>query len=244
MTIIPQIEGLVHVPGLRGNPERVYTKTSSVGPTFPGTFENYVASVISRWQAGDKDTLGQLGAWLEHLGLSWKVDARSVDDTRVELRVGRLLHSRRGGAHDMVNVADAGFGLSQVLPVLVAMLAAQPGQLVYLDQPEIHLHPRAQCALARVLADVARRRIRLVVETHSALLLREIQTLVAKGQLAPDLVKLHWFKRNPDDGVTTMSTADLDQNGAYGDWPEDFDEVHLDAEKAYLDAVEEKAAPS
>jgi predicted ATPase len=243
--LMPEIEGLIHVPGLRGNPERTYSKTSAVGPSFPGTFHDYAASVISNWQASDKAALEQLGAWLEALGLTWKVDARSVDDTRVELRVGRLLRSRRGGAHDMVNVADAGFGLSQVLPVLVALLAARPGQLVYLEQPEIHLHPRAQRRLAGVLAAAAQRGARLVVETHSALLLREIQTLVAKGHLAPDLVKLHWFKRNPEDGVTAMSTADLDQNGAFGDWPEDFDEVHLGAEKDYLDAVEEKvAAPS
>jgi hypothetical protein len=241
--ITPEIEGLIHVPGLRGNPERTY-KTSSVGPNFPGTFEHYVASVISKWQASDKAALEQLGAWLDTLGLTWKVDARSVDDTHVELQVGRLSHSRRGGAQDMVNVADAGLGLSQVLPVLVALLAARPGQLVYLEQPEIHLHPLAQRRLAGVLAAAAQRGIRLVVETHSELLLREIQTLVAKGQLAPDLVKLHWFKRDPQDGVTALSTADLDQNGAFGNWPEDFGEVHLGAEKDYLDAVEEKAAPS
>src|SRR5438552_2754974 len=83
--IIPEIEGIIHVPGLRGNPERTYTKTTSVGPNFPGTFENYVASVVSQWQASEKDRLGQLGEWLEQLGLTWKVDARSVDDTRVEL---------------------------------------------------------------------------------------------------------------------------------------------------------------
>jgi predicted ATPase len=141
----------------------------------------------------------------------------------------------------MVNMADVGFGLSQVLPVLVALLVAQPGQLVYLEQPEIHLHPLAQRRLAGVLAAAAKRGIRVVLETHSALLLRQIQTLVAKGDLATDLVKLHWFKRNPGDGITQLFTADLDENGAFGeDWPEDFDEIHLTAEKDYLDAVEKR----
>ena len=239
--IIPEIEGIIHVPGLRGNPERTYTKTTSVGPNFPGTFENYVASVVSQWQSGDDRLLGRLGKWLEELGLTWKVDARSVDDTRVELRVGRLLHGRRGGAYDMVNIADVGFGVSQILPVLVALLAARPGQLVYLEQPEIHLHPLAQRRLAAILGSAAKTGVRVVLETHSALLLREIQTLVAKAEIAPDLVKLHWFKRNPTDGITELFTADLDKNGAYGEWPEDFDEIHLASEKDYLDAVEGKA---
>jgi predicted ATPase len=239
--LIPEIEGIIHVPGLRGNPERTYTKTTSVGPNFPGTFENYVASVVAQWQSSDGGLLGQLGKSLEELGLTWKVDARSVDDTRVELRVGRLLHGRRGGAHDMVNIADVGFGVSQTLPVLVALLAAHPGQIVYLEQPEIHLHPLAQRRLAGIVASAAKRGVRVVMETHSSLLLREVQTLVAAEKMPADLVKLHWFKRNPEDGITELFTADLDANGAYGEWPEDFDDVHLDSEKAYLDAVEQVA---
>jgi len=81
----------------------------------------------------------------------------------------------------------------------------------------------------------------VVVETHSALLLREMQTLVATAKLPGDLVKLHWFKRNADDGITQLFTADLDKNGAYGDWPEDFGEIQLASEKDYLDAVEKES---
>ena len=61
----------------------------------------------------------------------------------LKLQVGRLLHDRTNET-DMVNIADVGFGVSQVLPVLVALIAAEPGQLVYLEQPELHLHPRAK----------------------------------------------------------------------------------------------------
>ncbi len=75
------------------------------------------------------------------------------------------------------------------------------------------------------------------VETHSSLLLKSIQTLVATGDLSEDLVKLHRLRRRPD-GVTEIQSANLDRRGAFGDWPEDFDEVMLDSEKAYLDAVE------
>jgi hypothetical protein len=178
-----QIEGIIHVPGLRGNPERNYNRTTSVGPNFPGTFESYVASVISQWQTDSPSKIDKLGGELEKLGLTWKVEAKSLDDTQVELRVGRLPHSQRGGAYDMVSIADVGFGVSQTLPVLVALLVAQPNQIVYIEQPEIHLHPIAQRHMAHVLADAAKRGVRVVVETHSSLLLREVQTLVAEGEM-------------------------------------------------------------
>jgi len=237
---IPDLQALIHLPGLRGNPRRTYAK-SAAGPLFPGTFENYVASIIAQWQSTNDSRLTELGLALGEMGLTWKVKAEPVDDTQVELRVGRLTHSRRGGAHDLVSIADVGFGVSQSLPVVVALIAARPGQVVYLEQPEIHLHPRAQRRLAHVLSDAANRGVIVVAETHSSLLLREVQTIVATGKLSTDKVKLHWVQRQ-DDGRTVVTPADLDENGAYGDWPEDFDEVELDAEKTYLDAVENREA--
>lgn len=143
----------------------------------------------------------------------------------------------------MVSIADVGFGVSQTLPLLVALFAAEPGQLVFIEQPEIHLHPRAQTALAQVLAAAAQCGVRVVVETHSSLLLLGIQTLVAEGALAPSLVKLHWFRRRLDKGDTEIVSADLDEAGTFdSEWPEDFADVALRAESRFLDAVEERHA--
>jgi len=197
-----------------------------------------VASLVFQWQTDKSDKLTELGTSMEELGLSWKVTAKAIDDTQVELRVGRLPHGKRGGAHDMVSIADVGFGVSQSLPVLVALIEAKAGQIVYLEQPEIHLHPKAQRGLARTLCRAAMRGVVLIVETHSALLLREVQTLVALGKMPKDQVTFHWLQRN-EEGATIVSTAALDDDGAYGDWPEDFDATELDAEQAYLDAVEQ-----
>lgn len=228
------IRRIVHVPGLRGNPGRTYN-TAGVGSEFPGLFENYVASIVNYWQETKDERLIKLGQALEFLGLNWKVEARQINDVQIELLVGRL--SRSGSASDTVSIADVGLGVSQTLPVLVALLVAEPGQLVYLEQPEIHLHPRAQVALAQILVDSANRGVRVVLETHSELLLLAVQSLVAEGKILPDLVKLHWFKRR-DDGVTEVSSADLDETGAFGDWPEDLGDVSLHLENRYLDAAE------
>ncbi len=241
--VVKVLSELIHLPGLRGNPARTYPVTA-VGAVFPGTFENYTASIIANWQVEKKeDEIAQLSTNLEKLGLTWKVAAKRVNDIQVELQVGRLTRAGRKGERDLVNIADVGLGVSQILPVLVALLAAKPGQLVYLEQPEIHLHPRAQTALAQVLADAANRGVRVVVETHSSLLLLGIQTLVAEEKLSPDKVKLHWFTQG-NDGVTTVRSTDLDETGAFGDWPEDFAEVSLTAQSRYLDAAEAKLMES
>jgi predicted ATPase len=88
-----------------------------------------------------------------------------------------------------------------------------------------------------VLADAANRGVRVVLETHSELLLLAVQSLVAEGKLLSEKVKLHWFTRG-EDGMTEINSADLDNAGAFGDWPEDFSDVSLNLESRYLDAAE------
>jgi predicted ATPase len=233
-----RIRQLIHVPGLRGNPERTYP-VSFIGDNFTGTFENYVASIIHHWKIIKDKRLKQLGEALQTLGLTWKVDTKQIDDTQVEVRVGRLKNKENSQSTDMVSIADVGFGLSQTLPVVVALLVAEPEQLVYLEQPEIHLHPRAQANLAQLLVDAANRGVRVVVETHSELLIRRVQSLIAEDKIAAEKVKLHWFSQD-DNGFTKVTTAELDETGAFGDWPEDFSEISLQEESRYLDAAESK----
>lgn len=153
----------------------------------------------------------------------------------MELRVGRLLQSTE---NDLINISDVGLGVSQVLPVIVACHVAKPGQMVYVEQPEIHLHPKAQFLLAKILVDAANRGVRLVVETHSSLLLLGIQAAVAEGKLEPSKVQLNWFERNQTTGATVVTSRDLDEAGRFGDWPADFDDVTLRAQADYLDAAE------
>jgi predicted ATPase len=124
------------------------------------------------------------------------------------------------------------------------LIQADPGQLVYIEQPEIHLHPRAQWRLPQLLTDAANRGVRLVIETHSSLLLSGILTQIAKGEISNDKVVLHWFKRDPTTGLSTVEPAYPDPMGRVGEWPGDFDDVELTASNDYLDAVEAKLMAS
>jgi len=135
-----------------------------------------------------------------------------------------------------VDIADTGLSLSQALSVLVALLVAEPGQLVFVEHPELHLHPRAVRALASPIQRAIERGVWVVLETHSDLLLVSLQEQVARGALRPEDVLLHWVGRD-EHGASVLHSTTLDESGAWGDMPIDFNDVHLEAMRNYLDAA-------
>ena len=227
------IQDIIHVSGLRDNPQRNYP-VASIDGNFKGKFDDYFASIIAQYEFDEdlqrKDFIGDLLSGLMHLELGSGIST-SQRANEISISISNSI------SKDAVNIADVGLGVSQILPILVALLVAKEGQLVYLEQPELHLHPRAQVALAQILADAANRGVRVVVETHSSLLLIGIQTLIAEGKLKPEDTILHWFMRDAE-GKTTVDSQTPDENGAYGDWQEDFADVELYAQSRYMEAVE------
>lgn len=241
--ILPFLAATFHLPGLRGHRERRYSAAQlmATGGVLHarGPFTHYTASVLERWQdAQDEANLTRVFDGLRATGLTWKVSAKRANASELELKVGRTATARQGGANDLVDIADVGFGVSQVLPVIVALAAAAPGQMVYVEQPELHLHPRAQLAVGRLLAEAASRGVCVVAETHSRLILRAVQIELARGELLkPDDVGLHWFSRDADTGESTVRLATVDDRGAFGDWPVDFSDVDAAADDDWLGLV-------
>jgi hypothetical protein len=233
-----EIRRLILVPGLRGDQLRKWYLTDVPATNiFEGPFESYVPCLIDFWQQSiSRGPINELNTALRFLELASSVGTRRLNESQIEMRVPRTFTS---DGNDFVNVADVGLAVSAALPVLVALINAAPGQLVYIEHPELHLHPRAQWRMAQLLAQAAKRDIRLVIETHSSLLLQGILTCVAKDEIAKDKVALHWFSRD-ERGVTRVKMADLDERGRIGDWPSDFDDVEMRASNEYLDAIEKK----
>lgn len=228
---------IIHVPGLRGNPRRTYP-VRAVEKEFPGVFQDYVASLISKWQRQKGPRIKLLNQILSDLGLTWKVRAFQQSDTEVAIQVGRTSQSLRGGARDLVNIADVGFGLSQCLPVLVALIAAEPGQLLYIEQPEIHLHPKAQVALSEAISNVVNQGIQVVLETHSQFILLGFQRLIAQHRLDPHKVILHWFQRDSQ-GASQINSTYFLEDGAFANpkIPVDFADISFRLMEEYLRAA-------
>ena len=114
-----------------------------------------------------------------------------------------------------------GFGITQVLPIVVAALSVPKGSLLLIENPEVHLHPAGQALMGQFLADVARAGIQVIVETHSDHVLNGIRRAVRSGRLPADDVILHFFRARSADAPQAL-TPTVDSSGSIDVWPEGF----------------------
>lgn len=120
-----------------------------------------------------------------------------------------------------VLLTDVGFGVSQVLPVIVLLNHVPKGSTVILEQPEIHLHPKVQSGLADAITDIAETRdLQVIVESHSEHLLRRFQRRVAEEAIPADLVKLYFVSQ--ESGEARLTDIGLNEYGEIENWPEHF----------------------
>ncbi len=216
---------------LRTKAERSYS-WSGIGPENVGYYgDNTMAAILAA--RNRKISLGyrQRGSSLEEIialelkgmGLIEEFTVRTISEQRQEHEV----KVRARGSKNCVDLPDVGFGVSQVLPVLVQCFYAPPGSIILMEQPEIHLHPSAQSALADVMIDVinsrengADRDVQLIIETHSEHFLRRLQRRIAERAVPEEKVSAYFA--NIIKTPATLDTLEIDSYGNIRNWPENF----------------------
>jgi len=212
---------------LRAYPERTYTWTGAQPSDMGRTGELAVHAILSSRDRGEKIQLGRghrqqtleqfVADWLKRLGLiaEFRVEAVTKDSQIFQVKV------RKAAAGSETLITDVGFGVSQILPVVVLCFYVPEGSTVILEQPEIHLHPAVQAGLADVLIDAHRKRnVQVLVESHSEHLLRRLQRRIAEGQLSKDQV-VFYFCEAKDRG-SRLTALELDMFGRISNWPAEF----------------------
>jgi predicted ATPase len=133
------------------------------------------------------------------------------------------------------NLVDVGYGVGQALPILVDTLQRSAGnEVLLLQQPEVHLHPKAQAELGSFFARRAGKRRRFVIETHSDYLVDRIRTEVRRGtHLKPEDVSLLYFER--DEHGAMIHNLELGKDGSITNPPTGFRQFFLDEERRLLD---------
>ncbi len=162
----------------------------------------------------------RIAIWLKDLGLIDSFCVQPIAEGRQEYEV----KVRRFPRASDVLITDVGFGVSQVLPVLVLCYYVPEGSTIIFEQPEIHLHPSVQSGLADVLIDVMKtRNVQIILESHSEHLLHRLQRRIAeeKDGLTNQDVKLY-FCNSAQDGSSNLTALQIDSFGNIANWPENF----------------------
>ena len=118
-----------------------------------------------------------------------------------------------------------GFGLTQVLPIVVAALSAKNNGLLLIENPEVHMHPAGQAMMGEFLAQVASAGVQVILETHSDHVLNGVRRAVKNRTLSNDNVALHFFLPRQEkrvDGWSQVQSPILDVNGNIDSWPAGF----------------------
>ncbi|EIC22816.1 AAA family ATPase [Thiorhodovibrio frisius] len=224
-------QSICYLGPLRTKAERLYSWTGMEPESVGYAGENTVAAILAA--RNRKISLGYkrpakpfeeiIALKLKEMGLIEEFKVNPISEQRQEYEV----KVRTKGSRDWVDLPDVGFGISQVLPVLVQCFYATPGSIILMEQPEIHLHPNAQSALADVMIDVinsrengADRDIQLVIETHSEHFLRRLQRRIAEDAVPQEKVSAYFanIARTP----ATLEPLQIDLFGNIQNWPENF----------------------
>lgn len=184
-------------------------------------------SVVRRL-AGEPELLEDVNEWLIRLEVPYDVSVeRAVDEETGEPLVGLRVQRRGVSSGEVVRLQDVGFGVGQLLPIVVVVLGTKDG-VILIEQPEVHLHPRLQSRVADLLVTSARDYgNRLVVETHSEHLLLRLQRRIAEGQLDHELLHVAYVDRVGD--TATIEKLEVDDEGQLkSGWPEGFFDSRFD----------------
>ncbi len=230
----------IHYLGpLREHPRREYRWTGAGREGVGDSGQFTIDAILAATDRQDLQNLRKYGRKMgfQELVAHWLRELDLIDSFEVrELAAGKSLFEvlvRRDRSSPLTTLSDVGFGVSQVLPVLVLLYYVPEGSIVLMEQPEIHLHPSVQSGLADLFLRVAlHRNVQIVVESHSEHLLRRFQRRVAEGEVGASDLKLHFVRS--EGGAAKLDPLRLNEWGGIEDWPDRF----------FGDEMEEIAATS
>lgn len=227
------LNSVYYLGPLREHPKRIYSWSGETPESVGQKGEFSIAAILAasaqgrKLNRGHKKPLSSFGAfiaqWLKDLGIIDSFAVKPVAEGRKEYEVVVKTHATASE----VKITDVGFGVSQVLPALVQAFYCPPNSTVWMEQPEIHLHPQVQAELADVFISATQarengkeRHVQLIVESHSEHFLNRLQRRVAEGVVAKEDVAVYFCRRAGS--AIELEALRLNMFGEIENWPENF----------------------
>ncbi|MCU7906723.1 MAG: DUF3696 domain-containing protein [Candidatus Thiodiazotropha sp. (ex Epidulcina cf. delphinae)] len=227
------LRSLSYLGPLRMHPQRTYQWSGDTPEGVGQMGENTIAAILAAQSEGRMLNRGPrrarqsfaefIAGWLKDLGVIHSFIVKPVAEGRKEYEVLVKTHVEA----PEVKITDVGFGVSQVLPVLVQAFYCPPNSTVWMEQPEIHLHPQVQAELADMFISAIRsrengndRKVQLIIESHSEHFLNRLQRRIAEGDITPDDVAIYFCKQVGSS--TELEPLEVNLYGDIENWPENF----------------------
>lgn len=214
INVLQQLKSIVYVSAERLGPQNDVMRNDSLPPNTIGTRGENLLNALSHQSLEFVDYVGQ---WLSKIldGAAMKIQDPKA--TRLEL----LLNSRDG--NQLFHPVNVGFGYSYVLPVIVGTLLAEKGSMLIVENPEAHLHPRAQSRIMEFLIEQSKARdLQLIIETHSDHVVNGMRISMKKGRLKPADSIIQHFAYTKQGAAPVVTRITSDTKGNLSDYPDDF----------------------
>ena len=244
--------GMQSLAALRAAPQRRYPWTGETPQSVGRAGESTAAAILAATaqqrrlqfsaEQAEQPFVQAIAYWLKQMGVASDFSIRPAPDNDEQYQL--LLKSHADACE--VNIADLGFGVSQLLPVLVQAFYAEPNSTVWLEQPEIHLHSQVQAGLADMLIAATQakqngqaRNVQIIVESHSEHFLNRLQRRIAEGVISHEDVALYFCSR--DGTQAKIEALTVDTYGEIANWPEHlFGDEMTDIAARAMAAVQRK----
>jgi AAA domain, putative AbiEii toxin, Type IV TA system len=214
---------------VRTRPRRTYDPLKDV----PDPEGSHIPMILVKALTTDSTASVQLREAIDAFGRASGLFT-DIDIRRIGRKEGDPFQLQVKIAGSGINLVDVGYGVSQVLPIIVDAIREPPQSTFLLQQPEVHLHPRAQAELGSFLAALAKQQQkRFIIETHSDYMLDRIRMDIRDGKhLKPSDVVILYFERIG--GIGQIHTIEIDSFGNLIDAPPGYRQFFLEEERRLL----------
>lgn len=225
------VRRVVPLAPLRTKPHRTYDEI--IDEFNPGG--DHVPLILARAMAEAGQAKGRaekIADGLQRFGLASGLFS-AINIKRMGKRPSDPFQVMVKGPGPAVNLVDVGYGVSQALPIIVDAILASTRDTLLVQQPEVHLHPRAQAALGSFFAqEVAKNKKSFVIETHSDYLLDRIRMAIGNEEISRDKVQIVFLERK--NLTFNAYPINLDSRGSVVDPPDRYRAFFLEEEMSLL----------
>lgn len=198
--------------------ERIYLEEDLENSKIQASGKGFVNQLL-HWRENNRERYESLVSAMRSVGVLYDIEPERIGGGQFRVRV--TVHKEG----PLASLSDVGFGLSQLLPVIVGDIELGEGSTLFTAQPEIHLHPNAQANYADYMIGQLNHGKNYVVETHSEYLLNRIRLAIVKGILKEEDVRIYYLSQEKDS--TKIYSVQFTKTGQITGAPKDFFETYM-----------------